>query len=188
MHPVFGRGVFLLLNKNLVPENKKGYTVAMKSDHIIDIRTITSAGPSIHFVATPAECESLAKRFELPQLHDFRVEGCFSRDDMISFSGQMTALADRICGVTLEKFPEKTETPIRLLFTESDLGDNEPMDADVFPVTKGKIDLFEAFAEVLGLSLNPFPKKTSGYLDYTDPNDCGRETPFAALEKLKKKG
>jgi len=160
----------------------------MKNDRLIDVRTITDDGPVVHFLATDLEKEEIARRFDIPFLRELRVEGSFSRDDLIFFTGQMFARADRICSVTLNSFTEKTDMPVQIAFSENESETDDPGEVDIFPIVKGKINLFEAFSEVFGLNLNPFPKSVPEYLDYTDPNDLDRESPFAALKKLKKKG
>ena len=160
----------------------------MKSDRLIDVRTITDDGPAIRFTANDSEKREIANRFDIPHLYELQVEGCFSRDDLIFFTGHMTARAERICSVTLTSFTEKTDVPLRIAFSETESDTDDPADVDIFPITKGKIDLLETFSEVFGLNLNPFPKSVSGYMDYTDPTDSERESPFAALQKLKKKG
>lgn len=160
----------------------------MKNDRLIDVRTITDDGPAICFTANDSERKEISNRFDIPYLYEFQVVGCFSRNDLIFFTGRMTAQADRICSVTLNSFVEKMDIPVRIAFSETEMGTDNPEDVDVFPITKGKIDLFDTFSEVFGLSLNPFPKSVSQYLDYKDPNDSEWVSPFAVLKKIKKKG
>ena len=160
----------------------------MKDDRLLDVRTISEDGPAIHFVATPLEKKEIANRFEIPCLYELQVEGRFSRDDLIFFTGQMSARADRVCSVTLNTFEEKTNIPVRIAFSATESEQDDPTDVDIFPILKGKINLFDAFSEVFGLNLNPFPKSVSGYTDYKDPADLDRANPFAVLKQLKKKG
>ena len=160
----------------------------MKSDRLIDVRTITDDGPTIRFTASDSEKKEIADRFDIPHLYELQVEGSFTRDDLIFFTGHMTTRADRICSVTLNSFTEKTDVPLRIAFSETESDTDDPGEVDIFPIVKGKINLFDTFSEVFGLNLNPFPKSVSGYTDYRDPADTNRESPFAALQKLKKKG
>jgi len=160
----------------------------MTKNRLIDVRTITDEGPAIHFVATDSEKKEIARRFDIPTLLELQVNGAFTRDDLIFFTGKMRARADRVCSVTLNSFAEKTDVPVHIAFSEIETDTDNPEDVDIFPITKGKIDLFDTFSEVFGLNLNPFPKSVSQYLDYTDPGDSERVSPFAVLKKIKKKG
>ena len=177
-----------MYKKQLAVGNKIGYSEDMKNDRLIDIRTITEDGPAVHFRATEAERQEIANRFELLSLKELVVDGSFSVEDTIVFSGKMHTEANRVCSVTLNPFVEKTDIPVQIAFSENESDDNTPLDIDVFPIVKGKIDLFDTFSEVFGLSLNPFPKSVSKYFDYHDPTDTEKANPFAALAKLKKKG
>ena len=160
------------------------YNEGMTNKRTIDIRTIDANGPKVDFIATEAERNELAKRFDIPHIHDFRVQGCFGYDDLITFDGEMTASLDRECVVTLKPFTEKMNTPINLLFSE-DPKDSDNPEEDVLPIHKGKIDLFEVFSEEFGLNLNPFPKSVDTYLDYHDAPE-EKANPFAVLKSLKK--
>lgn len=150
----------------------------------IDIRSITADGPSVQFTATPAEKDAIAKRFGLSQLAQFEVTGQFGYDDMITFDGQLTATAERECVVTLKPFMEKTQAELHLLFSEKEEKDDD-IYTDIFPIHKGKINLFDVFSEEFGLALNPFPKSVETYLDYHDEDESS-DNPFAILKTLKK--
>ena len=160
----------------------------MQEQRNIDIRAITDNGPSIHFIATEAERKAIAERFEVPRLDKLEVTGHFGRDDLedlIFFEGKMEVEAERECVITLNPFIEKTSIPIYLSFSENPGADDSDPETDILPIRKGKIDLFDVFAEEFGLTLNPFPKSVQDYLDYRDPGDKPDENPFAILKKLK---
>ena len=159
----------------------------MTNQRKIDIRTITADGPEIHFLATEAERQAIAKRFDIPRLDQLEVVGCFGRDDLedlITFDGEMKTTAERECVITLKPFSEKETIPVSLTFSEHPTDDADP-ETDTLPIHKGKIDLLDVFTEEFGLTLNPFPKSVSSYLDYQDPDDTPAENPFAVLKKLK---
>lgn len=158
----------------------------MTEKRTIDIRTIDENGPSVSFIATPAERDNLAKRFGVTQIHNFEVQGTFGYDDLITFDGKMIVSCERECIVTLKPFTEETTADIHLLFSENQKDTDNP-DEDILPVQKGKIDLFDVFAEEFGLNLNPFPKSVNTYLDYHDEDITEeKENPFAVLKTLKK--
>ena len=95
--------------------------------------------------------------------------------------------AERMCVITLKPFIETTTHPVHLLFAPDTEAIEDTPEQDILPIHKGKINLFDVFAEEFGLSLNPFPKSVSDYGDYVDPTDQGQpNNPFAVLQKLKK--
>lgn len=155
---------------------------------LLDIRTITADGPRIQFTATQQERETIAKRFDIPEVLSLEVEGAFSYQDHITFDGVMTASAKRTCVSTLNLFTESTKTPVHLLFSESGKEESDnPDDADILPIQKGKINLFEVFSEEYGLSLNPFPKSIDTYCDYREESEnTPKNNPFSILKNLKK--
>ena len=114
----------------------------MTEKRTIDIRTIDENGPSVSFIATPAERDNLAKRFGVTQIHNFEVQGTFGYDDLITFDGKMIVSCERECIVTLKPFTEETTADIHLLFSENQKDTDNP-DEDILPVQKGKIDLFD---------------------------------------------
>ena len=156
----------------------------MMDNRKIDVRTITSDGPTIRFSAAAAECATIAERFDVPRLQVLDVQGTFAKDDLITFTGQMHVVAERTCVATLKPFIEDRTIPVHLLFSESPKDTDNP-EEDILPIKHGKIDLLDVFAEEFGLTLNPFPKSTTGYTDYIDPNGQDSESPFAVLKKLK---
>ncbi|HWE74216.1 MAG TPA: DUF177 domain-containing protein [Stellaceae bacterium] len=97
------------------------------------------------------------------------------------------------CAVTSEPVPAHIEESFTLTYgpaeeeTEIVLdGEAEPIE----PLDDGMIDMGEAVAQQLSLSLDPFPRAPGASLeeeaDLSDPRP--RESPFAALAKLRKPG
>ena len=159
----------------------------MKTSHLIDIRTITSDGPTVHLTATPAERQELQERFDVPRIDRLELTGTFGQDDFITFDGMLTADLERICVVTLNPFTTSMKKTVHVLFSDSDQDAEDNPDIDILPIQKGKIDLWHLLAEEFGLSLDPFPKSTDGWLDYRDPTDTEPTNPFAVLKKHLKK-
>ncbi len=161
------------------------YNTDMTENRKIDIRTINENGPKISFKATDAERQALAERFDVPAIYKLEVNGTFGYDDLITFDGEMRLSLERECVITLKPFTEETTTPVHLLFSENQKDTDNP-EEDILPIHKGKIDLFEVFAEEFGLALNPFPKSVDTYLDYHDIEEDTKENPFSVLKKFKK--
>ena len=155
--------------------------------NIIDIRTITSDGPTVEISATAAECTALADRFRVPRIRSLHFSGRFGRDDLITFDGHLTADVDRDCVVTLDRFTEHIDRPVHLLFSQNDKDIADDPETDILPIDRGKIDLMAVMAEEFGLALSPFPKSVDTFLDYRDPSDGTPDNPFAVLQDRFKK-
>ena len=113
--------------------------------------------------------------------------------DGVRVHGRIEALAIRLCGVSLDPFEEPVETTFDLRFvpegspnapaTEAEL--IVALDADDPPeVIQGDaIDLASYVIEMLGLALDPFPRKPGVVFDYAYP--AGETSPFAILKFAK---
>lgn len=157
---------------------------------LVDVRTVTEKGDDLVLNATSAECEALAKRFDVPKILSLTVSGRLFWDDIVVFEGVIQSEQERICVVSLESFIEKTSEPFRLLFSDMPGKESSEMDVDediVLPVVHGKINLGEAIAEEFGVNLNPFPRKTTEPFEYIDnePDEKEENTnPFSVLKNL----
>jgi uncharacterized metal-binding protein YceD (DUF177 family) len=135
--------------------------------------------------ATEAECAALAARFDLPALRSLQVRFRLRRDDgaRVVAEGRLRAALVRTCVVSLEPFEVAVDETFRVAFVpegdESEVFD--PQADDEIPYAGGAIDLGEAAAEQLALTLDPYPHKPGVAL----PEDAtsGRESPFAVLAR-----
>jgi len=139
------------------------------------------------FIATPAQCEKIAERFEIPKVKELRTHVRAIIDgDLIRVSGHLDAVLDRVCVVSLEIFEEKLNTDFEALFAEDIpfLKEGEMHD-DIEPIEKGRLDIFEIIAEQVGLNMSSFPHKPGVQGDYIE--DKTENRPFANLKNLIKK-
>jgi len=140
------------------------------------------------FVATPAQCDKIAARFEIPKVKSLsaRVQAILD-GDLLRLSGHLNAKLERICVASLEHFDETLDTDFEALFSENAplIKDGEMKD-DVEPIDRGRLDIFEIVAEQVGLNMNPFPRCPEASGDYIE--DGGNtHHPFANLKNLIKK-
>jgi uncharacterized metal-binding protein YceD (DUF177 family) len=135
--------------------------------------------------ANAAECAALAARFELPALRSLRVCFRLRRDDgaRVEAEGQLHAALVRECVVSLEPFDVAVDETFRVAFVpEGDESEGfDPQADDEIPYAGGAIDIGEAAAEQLALSLDPYPHKPG----VAPPQDAasGTESPFAVLAR-----
>lgn len=154
--------------------------------------------------ANDDERTALAQRFGLQALDRLSAALTIRRigGDMFHVSGRLSATVVQQCVVTLEPLKSSLEEPVAVTFVKhgttgkSTAADNaaegledeapEAMDGDL-------IDLGEAVAQQLAISLDPYPRAPGASLEAVLPRGLAAEkgegtrpSPFAVLETLRK--
>jgi uncharacterized metal-binding protein YceD (DUF177 family) len=163
-----------------------------------DVGTLGSDTVALSHEAGPAERVALARRFglkDLPALKaDFRIRRGPGAE--VEVEGRLAARATQTCVVSLEPVEAVIDEAFALVYAPPsdergpEADDIDPDAADPpEPILAGKIDLGEAAAEQLSLSLDPYPRKPGAAFDAEAMGvaDGGRPSPFAALAALKPK-
>jgi hypothetical protein len=166
-------------------------------------------GIDLDVVADAAEREALARRFNLLEVRSLRGRGRLERredPDQVVLRGWLEAEVVQSCVVSLEPVPAKLREPVWRRYRpvgargagsdrfepvgELDLDD----EVEIETVAGGEIDVGEAFAEELGLALDPYPRAanaaaieatTPGSHVRLGPAEAGK--PLAALRQLQEK-
>jgi uncharacterized metal-binding protein YceD (DUF177 family) len=159
--------------------------------------------------ADPAERRALAERFDLLEVRALRGRGRLERRGAeLVLRGLLEADVVQECVVSLEPVPARLRQPVERRYrlggmsgaARARLGphgtvvlDND--EVEVEPVIGREIDLGEAFAEELGLALEPYPRAAGA--SALDAGDLGPHVsvdsedrpsqPFAALRQLQEK-
>lgn len=161
------------------------------------IDTLGEGGRAMAVEADPAERAALAKRFGLIALDALSAEAALRREgDVVFAEGRIKAAVVQACVATGGPVPAAIDEPFVLRFVPegTDAGEELELDAEDFDTIDyqgGAVDLGEAVAETLALSLDPFPRaadadavlKAAGVLS-EDEVVAG---PFAVLKGLKDK-
>lgn len=160
--------------------------------------------------AGPEERQALAERFGLIAVRSLSGRGKVERGrepGEVVLRGRLEADVVQECVVTLEPAPARLRLSIERRYRVGaageapsarleprgmeDLSDDED---EVEPVIGGAIDVGEAFAEELGLALDPYPRAAGAALDadalaphVSVGSAHGAATPFAALRQLQEK-
>jgi uncharacterized metal-binding protein YceD (DUF177 family) len=137
--------------------------------------------------------EILAKRFGLPAIA--ALKGGFTlsheRGGVIAARLEMTATVTQVCVITLEPFQAEIADTVDLRFVpashhaakegeeEEDLTPEALDGPDEIPYDNDLLDLGEALAEQLALSLDPYPRAPGAVLP--DEAQDQASHPFAAL-------
>jgi uncharacterized metal-binding protein YceD (DUF177 family) len=148
--------------------------------------------------ATKAERTALARRFgilEVAALHaSLRLRQ--EAGGVVRVRGRLTADVVQACVVTLDPVPQHIDEPVDLRFLpEGAEPEDDPEGPDEILSEGGPMDLGEAIAEQLSLTLDPYPRVPGAQLppDVLEEEDepaeeaPQRPNPFAKLSALKGK-
>jgi uncharacterized metal-binding protein YceD (DUF177 family) len=166
-------------------------------------------GMTVDVSADAAERRSLAERFDLLEVRALRGHGRLERHGAeLVLRGCLEADVVQECVVSLEPVPGRIRQPVERRYRLGGTGDAararfEPHgtvvldddEAEVEPVIGRRIDLGEAFAEELGLALEPYPRapgvsalESDALGPYVSAGSEDRPSkPFAALRQLQEK-
>jgi uncharacterized metal-binding protein YceD (DUF177 family) len=161
----------------------------------VALDTIGEGAREIIVEADEPERAALARRFDLVEIGKLSAKAVLTRDgDVVSAIGELRARVVQACVATATPLPVEVKEAFSLRFIPMLAAAEEEveLDADACDTVEydgGAIDLGEAVAETMALSLDPFPRspdadeilKEAGVLG---EGDFG---PFAALKALKDK-
>lgn len=127
-----------------------------------------------HIVASPAERAALAERFALDGLNKLEAEVTVSRQAgaLFTVEGRFDAVYRQTCVVTLEPIERAVTEPFTLLYSPRPHGGGNTgeivleAEADDWPepIFADRIDLGEAVAQQLGLTIDLYPRKPGAIL------------------------
>ena len=163
-------------------------------------------GIDVDVAADPAERLALARRFDLLEVRSLRGYGRLERGGgprELVLRGWLEADVVQSCVVSLEPVPAHLREPIERRYRQEDAAARcQPagvvdLDADedpIEPLVGREIDVGEAFAEELGLSLDPYPRavgtaaiEATALAPYVSLGQAEPGKPFAALRQLQDK-
>jgi len=147
------------------------------------------AAGDIDVRASQAECAALAKRLILPAIASVtcRWRCTALPGGVFAARGHLKAAITQICVVSLDPFPAKIDERFEVHFIpETQIGEEDASEEiDEIPYQGFEIDLGEATAEQLALSLDPYPRKEGATLPPEATDEPGN--PFAGLAALQPK-
>ncbi|HEV2866649.1 MAG TPA: DUF177 domain-containing protein, partial [Allosphingosinicella sp.] len=164
----------------------------------IRIDTIGADPRPLTLAAEEPERAALAKRFGLPGITKLEAELTLARraDEVIA-AGTMRAEVTQSCVVTAEPVPAKVEVPFEILFrpqpqasgTDDDEVELSETELDVVFYDGPSVDVGEAVAETLSLSLDPYPRApgAEAVLKQAGVKSEEEAGPFGALAALRDK-
>ncbi len=145
------------------------------------VDNVPAGGLKLHIAAEPAERTALARRFGLKALDmleaDLKLKP-ISRGPVIQVQGILRAAAVQTCIISLLPVPAAIEEAVDVRFGPPEL---DPVDVELSledidppePFDDGKIDLGELAAQILSVSLDPFPRAPDAALAQIPANEMG---------------
>lgn len=161
----------------------------------VRIDTLGAAPRRVEIEADEAECEAIARRFGLVAIGRLAAEAAVARrGEEIVATGSIDAEVVQSCVATGEPVSAKLAAPFEIVFRphsasaeeEIELGESE---LDTVFHDGASIDLGEAAAETLALSLDPYPRAPGAEAALKAAGVRSEEEagPFGALAGLRDK-
>jgi len=165
---------------------------------LVDTLSVTDRAYDIE--ATEDELAALAERFGILGIDSLTATvklKVLPGGDLVRLRGALKASLRQACVVTLEPVPEQVEESFELIYGPEPDEDSEEIVVDLDasdppePIINNSIDIGEAVAEHLALSLEPFPRAPGAEFvespveEVVEPEE--KPNPFAVLAALKKK-
>lgn len=160
----------------------------------VALDSLGSAARQMSIEADEGERAALARRFDLVALDRLAAEARVWREgEDVRVEGRIDAKAVQSCVATAEPVPTIVDVPFDLVFRQTrdersdeavELGESE---LDIVFFDGGAIDLGEAAAETLALSLDPFPRApgADSALRAAGVKSEEEAGPFGALAELR---
>lgn len=166
---------------------------------LYDLADLGKAGAEIHLDATPQEREKLAAWLEIAEVSRFAAVITLTRKglDRFTYMARLQAEVLQSCVVTLAPIANLHQlevvralhvVPPRRRPSEPEAGeltlaagdDETPEEIESY-----RFDLAAPLLEELSLSLDPYPRAQGVEFSIPDEHKIERESPFAALARLK---
>jgi uncharacterized metal-binding protein YceD (DUF177 family) len=160
----------------------------------IHLDTVGSTAQTLQIVATAPECAALAERFDLAEITNLVADTALAATgDGYMFTGTLNATVTQFCVATRLPVPEHVTETFAIKFIAAGSGlESEDLeidanDCDVMPHDGRVIDIGEAVAQTLGLSLNPWPRAPDADAVLRAAGVLSEDAagPFAGLRALK---
>ncbi|MES2496166.1 MAG: DUF177 domain-containing protein [Pseudomonadota bacterium] len=163
----------------------------------VRIDTLGEGGRTVAIEADEAERAAIAGRFGLLAVVTLTAEAAMRREgDIVLAEGRLRASVEQACVASGTAVPAKIDEPFSLRFVpEGEAGETElelaPEDWDTIDYAGSAVDLGEAAAETLALSLDPFPRAADADAILREAGVLSEDEvvtgPFAALKALRDK-
>ena len=149
------------------------------------------AGLTRHLVPDEAARARVVKALDLATLASLEADVCVtpSRGGW-TLTGRVTAVAEQVCGITLEPLPVQIDERFSIDLVEPSSREPDEVEVEVSldddapdVIEDGRIDLGQYAVEQFTLALDPFPRKPGA--EFVQPEEPAEISPFAVLKAFK---
>jgi len=149
------------------------------------------AGLTRHLVPDEAARARIVKALDLATLETLEADvNILPSRGGWTLSGRVTAVAEQVCGITLEPLPVTVDERFAIDLIEASTRDPDEVEVEVSldddapdVIEDGRIDLGQYAVEQFALSLDPFPRKPGA--EFVQPEEPAEISPFAVLKAFK---
>jgi uncharacterized metal-binding protein YceD (DUF177 family) len=164
---------------------------------VIEVESLGDAPAVFPLEANATERAALARRFGLPAIDSLKAKLRLQRTHggtAIRLSGRLEADVTQSCVVTLDPVENRVEEEFTILYaasaaTEAIETNSDSEESWAEPLPRGGLDIGEVVAQHLSLALDPYPRRPDAAIAEPGAEQAApaKESPFAALAKLKSK-
>lgn len=124
----------------------------------LQVDRVPAGGSTEKLSADAKELAFLARRLDVPALHDLRalLKVARWRGGGLKITGRIDAEITQTSVISLEEFRHAATFPVELYFLPEGVASTSD---DVGTISGGTIDLGELVAETVALELDPYPRK-----------------------------
>ena len=179
-------------------------TLPAELSRITNVTELDHKGVDICVEATAEECAALAVRFRIISIDMLKGTATLTPAEQgdVVLRGQVQAVVRQACVVSQEPVREEIDQTFEIRFSARaqamelpDLSDTQDIDPALpdlpEPLVDGQIDVGEAMAQEVALSLTPYPRKQGAKLTHpaliTQEAAAQKNNPFSGLAGLKHK-
>lgn len=146
--------------------------------------------------ATEEEREALARRFDLPAVHSLRARfdaQPWQRGGIV-LKADVEADIEQVCVVSLERFPVHIAEQAERYYLAANAPGRHPAVLSLESLEEegpetiegGAVDIGEVAAEIMGLALDPYPRKPGVVFESGEKENGEKSGAFAALRTIGK--
>ena len=169
----------------MTPDHRLPYSEIVRVNEI-------GAGLTRDLVPDDAARARIVKALNLASLASLEAEMTISPAHVgWKLSGRILAVAEQVCGITLESLPVRIDERFIIDLVEaSRTADDEATEVEVTleddapdVIEESRIDLGQYAVEQLALALDPFPRKPGA--EFVQPAEPAEISPFAVLKQFR---
>jgi uncharacterized metal-binding protein YceD (DUF177 family) len=160
---------------------------ALEFSRPFEVARLPNSGSHEKLLATATECETLAKRMQVPAIHALSAKLLVKpwRGGGVKVTGDLLADVEHVSVVSLEAFTQRYDLPVERYFAPESHATSDEDDDLIDVIEGGSLDLGELLAETLALELDQYPRKPGEtFASGDEPEPEKAPNPFSGLATI----